>query len=287
MAESPYIIDVNLQNFLTTVVEKSKETLVLVDFWADWCSPCKVLIPLLAKLADEYQGKFILAKVNIDEQPELAAQFSVRSVPTVKIFKQGKIVDEFLGVQPESALRTLLERHIERPVERLRQQAYDAYKQGNIPAAIQIIQTALASEPNYYPLHLDLANYYISNKQLEAAEKILQSLPVNIQADALFTQLSNKLNFAKIVVNAPSLETLNATLTTQENDVQARYQRGAYAVLHGEYENALADFLSVMRLNRRFEDDAGRKGLIAVFELLGNQGDLVSRYRSKMSALLY
>ncbi|ALG67975.1 thioredoxin [Beggiatoa leptomitoformis] len=287
MNESPYVVTITTQNFVEAVIEKSKEVPVLVDFWAEWCSPCKTLMPTLYKLADAYQGNFILAKINIDEQPELATQYSVRSVPTLKLFKNSNIVDELLGVQPESALRTLIERHRERPADRLRQQANIAYKQGNIKAAIEILQTARAEEPDYYPLHLDLANYFISDKQFDDAERVLQALPVNIQADPIFNQLSNKLNFARIALTAPTIDHLDTQIAQHPDDIQAYYQRGAYAVLIGEYEKALADFLVVMRLNRRFQEDAGRKGILAVFNLLNNQGDLVSQYRSKMSALLY
>jgi putative thioredoxin len=128
MSESIVIADA--QNFTVQVIEKSEKVPVLVDFWAEWCAPCKMLLPILNKLVEEYQGQFILAKVNSDEQQELAAQYGIRSIPALKLFRHGKVVEEMTGVQSESVLREMIDRHRDRPADKLREQASAAHLAG-------------------------------------------------------------------------------------------------------------------------------------------------------------
>jgi len=131
MSESPYIHNVSMQNFQNLVLEKSINKPVLVDFWADWCQPCQTIMPMLAKLAEEYEGKFELAKVNADAEQELAAHFGIKSLPTMKLFFQGQIVDEKLGAVPESEIRAMLDKHIVSESQQFMQTAMMAYEQGD------------------------------------------------------------------------------------------------------------------------------------------------------------
>ena len=132
MSESPFIIDLTLENFEQVVLRDSQQTPVLIDFWASWCQPCQILMPLLSKLAEEYQGKFILAKLNTEEQQEIAAQFGIRSIPTVKLFKDGAQVDEFAGALPENDIRTFLDKHIPRETNSVLAQAEHMMAMGNL-----------------------------------------------------------------------------------------------------------------------------------------------------------
>jgi putative thioredoxin len=287
MAESPYIVTVDNTNFMTTVIESSKKVLVLVDFWADWCSPCKVLMPILEKLAAEYQGQFILAKINIDEQADLAHQFAVRSVPTLKLFRHGKVVDEMLGVQGETALRTLINTHRDRPADDLRRQAAQAYHRGQFTTAVELLQTACELDKTYYPSYLDLAQVFLEMGQIETMEAILKELPASIQAETATQKLQVRLNFTKVAQNAPDMAQLQAALATDPNQHELRYQLSALQVLKQDYEGALENLLELMRRNRKFREDAGRRGLVDVFLLLNHEGALVSRYRGRMTSLLY
>lgn len=287
MSSSPYIVTVTVENFAQEVIERSSQVPVLVDFWAQWCNPCKMLLPVLTKLAEEYQGKFILAKVNTDEQQQLATQYGIRSIPTLKLFRRGRVVDEIAGVQSETALRAMIDKYRDRPADKLRLQA-EAYKfSGDTEQAIEILKEAIELEPSYYEIHLDLAKLLLETQQVEAAELLLKELPVNIQTEARVQVLYNLSTFARIAQNAPDLEQLQQQLATTPTDHHARYQLAALQVLHENYTAALDNFLELMQRDRKFNDDAGRKGLLAVFNLLNNQGDLVSRYRSKMARLLY
>ena len=144
MSNSPYIIDITLENFQQVILEGSMQHPVLVDFWADWCAPCKQLLPILTKLADEYQGQFILAKVNIEEQQELAAQFQVRSVPTVMLVSQGQLVDQFNGAKPESEIRAFLEPHLSNPVAQLKEQIKQLVGAEELDQAQMLLQQAIS-----------------------------------------------------------------------------------------------------------------------------------------------
>lgn len=287
MSDSLYIVIADAQNFATEVLERSYQVPVLVDFWADWCAPCKMLMPILSKLADEYQGQFILAKVNSDEQQQLASQYGIRNLPTLKLFRYGKVVDEMMGVQPETVLREMIDRHRERPADKLRQQATAIHQAGDSVQAIALLEQAREMEPSYHVIQLDLAKIMIDTQRFEEAQQLLHELPANVQTDVEVNKLMAHLTFSLIATKAPSLKTLESQLAENPNDMMAHYQLSATKVLEGAYEVAMEHLLEIMRRDRKFEDDAGRKGLLTVFTLLDNQGSLVNRYRGKMSALLY
>lgn len=287
MNNSPYIITVNIQNFKTEVLEKSKDLPVLVDFWAEWCSPCKMLMPVLEQLIDAYQGKFILAKVNTEQEKQLANQYNVRSIPALKLFRYGQIVEDVVGVQPESVLRELIDRHREHPADKLRLEAIQAHTLGDSDQAIALLKEGCVEEPNYYPVQLELIKLLIDIDQINEAQQLLQNLPLTMQSEAEVQSLSAHLSFAVIVHEAPELEVLEKKLADNPSDDTARYQAAAHYVLMKNYERAMAHLLELMRRNRRFQEDAARKSLLTVFNLLENRGPLVSQYRAKMSSLLY
>jgi putative thioredoxin len=205
----------------------------------------------------------------------------------LKLFRRGRVVEEIAGVQSETALRALIDKYRDRPADKLRLQA-EAYKfSGDTDQAIEILRKAVDLEPTYFDIHLDLAKLLLETQQVEAAELLLKELPVNIQTEARVQVLYNLLTFARIAQNAPEIEQLQPQLTTTPDDHHARYQLAALQVLHEEYAAALENFLELMQRDRKFNEDAGRKGILAVFNLLNNQGELVSRYRSRMARLLY
>jgi putative thioredoxin len=287
MITSPHIVSVTAANFAQAVIEKSSQVPVLVDFWAEWCSPCKMLMPILTQLAEEYQGQFVLAKVNTDEQQELATQYGIRSIPTLKLFRRGRVVEEVAGVQSETMLRNLIDKHRDRPADKLRLQAEAHRFAGNYEQAIAILQDARTLEPTYYDVHLDLAKLFLLSQQGDAAENLLKQLPVNLQTEPRVQTLYHLLTFARVAADANDPDALRTRLESAPEDAQTRYQLAALQVLHEEYPAALENFLELMRRDRKFKEDAGRKGLLAVFNLLDNQGELVSRYRSQMTRLLY
>jgi len=287
MSNSPYIVIANSRNFAETVIEKSQQVPVLADFWADWCAPCKTLLPVLTQLATEYQGKFILAKINTDEERELATQYNVRNIPNLKLFRHGKVVEEVVGVQPEATFRTLIDRHREREADKLRFQALEAYRQGEIDQALEWLEQARNSDPTYYVIHQDLIQIFIDSQRFEEAEQLLRSLPANVQTEPAFNELSVQLKFAIVVAKAPNRDELVQILREDSACHLARYQLAIRLSLLNEHEAALQQLLELLKRDRHFQEEVARKTMVEIFQLLGNRGELVTRYRNKMSALLY
>ncbi len=287
MADSPFIVEVSHETFAEEVLAKSNQVPVLVDFWAAWCGPCQMLMPMLAKLVEEYQGNFLIAKVNSDEQQALAAQFGVRSLPTVKIFKNGSVVDEFMGVQPEPVIRDMIERHIVRASDHVRAQALAAYEQGQLDEAIALLEQAIEMDPANHTLKIDLAGIYAQQGKAESAEEMLQSLPTDVRQQDEVKALLARMHYASEAQGAPDLTELEAQVHANPDDLEARQQLAARQIGAGNFEPAMEQFLEMMKRDRSFGDDAGRQGLLAVFDMLGGSGELVNRYRRQMFNLLH
>lgn len=282
------IADVNAQNFQQVVMDNSHQLPVLVDFWAPWCAPCKAVMPILEKLAAEFGGQFLLAKVNIDENPELANQFAVRSVPTFKLIKKGQVVAEQTGGQPEQVFRALLEAHIERPSDSLRLQARQAYAAGQVDQALALLAEAAQVDPNNYKVHLDLVQMYMQSGHLDKATELFNKLPDEAKNSKEGKPLSGILSFAEIMQHSDDLATLQAKLQTNPNDVDALYGFASILVIHQEYEKAMQTLLKLFAVDRGYKDGAPQKALIKLFEMLVDQApDLVKAYRRKLQNFLY
>lgn len=286
MSTSPYIMDVTLENFENEVVRRSHTTPVVVDFWAAWCGPCQALMPILARLAEEYQGRFFLAKVNSDEQQALASRFAVRSLPTVKLFKKGAPVAEFLGAQPERAVRALLDQHIGRPSDALLEAALDEEGAGRIDRALSQLRQARDSDPTNKRLSIHLGRILLEQGQVEEAERILNGVTAGAQSDPELAPLLARLEFVRLAVSAPTLPALREMIEKDPENLQARLWLGIRLLLQGDYEAALEQWLSVVRADRRFDNDAGRRMLLNAFAFLGPKSELVRKYRQLLAMAL-
>jgi putative thioredoxin len=287
VSETPFAFDIGAENFQQYVLENSYKVPVLVDFWAEWCAPCKTLKPILESLAAEYNGQFLLAKVNSDNEQALAQQFGVRSLPTVKVFRNGEIVDEFMGAQPEPVIRQLLEQHIERESDRLAAEALLAAEDGNHDLAQQLFQQAHDLDPANHRVTTAMARLLIDQGETEQAEQMLQSLPPAQREDTEVRTLLAQINIRKATSDAPDAQTLEQRILDDPDDLKARLQLANISIAGNDYETGMEHLLEIMKRDRGFEDDAGRKGLINCFEMLGGEGELVSAYRRKMSMLLH
>jgi len=278
--------EVTEQNFASQVIEASHQQPVLVDFWATWCGPCQSLMPILEQLVQSYQGKFLLAKVEIDSQQGLASQFGVRSVPTVKLVKNGQIVDEFTGALPEGQIRTFLDKHIENESEQLMQQALMLYQQGDTEAALLQMGQILQADPDNQNNKIMYANILLREQHIDEAKKWLESLPADAKDNPQVQAMQAQLEFIHIVENAPDMASLQQQLADDPDNSEARYQLSAHAILQGQFEIAFEQLLEIVKRDRQYQDDAGRKALLKLFDLLGDQHELVSSYRRKLAMAL-
>ena len=287
MADSPFIFEVTSENFQQIIIEGSHSQPVLVDFWADWCAPCKSLMPLLAKLADEYQGKFVLAKINTEEQRELASQFGIRSLPTVKLFRNGQPVDEFMGALPEGNVRAFLDKHIPRESDLLLSQADSLLLQGDVAKAGELINQANRMEPDNPRVRVSYARYKATLGEFSDAEKLLEALPPEEKEKPEVVSMLARIAFDRIASSAPTQDELEQTLKQDPSNARAMYQLAAHRIIQNDYETALDLLLSLMIKDRQYNDDAGRKAMLQVFGLLGGEGELVKRYRTRMFNALH
>ncbi len=286
MVTSPYILDVTLESFENEVIARSQTTPVLVDFWAAWCGPCQALMPILAKLAEEYQGRFFLAKVNSDEQQALASRFKVRSLPTVKLFKKGTEVAEFLGAQPERTVRALLDQHIGRPSDALLDAALDEEGAGHIDRALAQLREAHDRDPANNRLTIHLGRILLEQGHTEEAERILNGITGRVQGDQELAPLLARLEFVRLAASAPPLPALQQALANEPGNLEARVRLGVRYLLKGDYEPALEQWLAVVRADRRFDNDAGRRMLLSAFAVLGPKNELVRKYRNLLAMAL-
>lgn len=285
MADTPFIIDVTRENY-AQLMQASFEVPVLLDFWASWCQPCQALTPVLVRLAEEYQGKFVLGKLNTEEQQEIAAQFGIRSIPTVKLFRDGQPVDEFMGALPERSVREFLDRHLPRESDALVAQARNHLLAGDPEQAIAMLQKALDADPDNPRITVALAESQASSGDVTAAEATLGGLPPEVRDQAEVAALRNRLYFAAQVSDAPNAAELEARIADNAADHEALLQLAFRKAIDADYESAMELLLRLMQSDRTFGDDAGRRGLLKIFEVLGDD-PLVSRYRSRMASLLY
>ena len=284
MSDLPHVFDATTETFEAEVLRKSLEVPVLVDFCATWCGPCKTLGPILEKLAGDYNGAFLLAKVDVDKEQQIAAAFQIRSVPTVFLVKDGQIVDGFPGALPEGQLREFLASHGVQPAEAAEAQAEE------IPLdpqqQVAALREAVAAEPDKDELKLDLVLALLKTGEAAEAERLLDALPANLATDDRAVKARARLGFAAALKDAPAPESLRAAVAANPDDLRARHLLGVHALVAGDSEAALEQFLEMLKRDRAFEDGLARKSLIDAFRVIEDDA-LVSQYRRKMSSLLF
>lgn len=285
-AAKPHVFDATAERFQEEVLQKSLQVPVLIDFWAEWCQPCKTLGPILEKLAADYNGAFELAKVDVEAEQQLGAAFQIRSIPTVFLVKDGQLVDGFAEALPEGTVREFLKQHGIEPAPAAEPEPAAEAPPVNAHAEVVRLRHEVAEHPDKSELKLDLALALLATGAAGESEQLLDALPANLATDDRSLRARARLNFLAVTRDAPPLETLEAALAAQPEDLQARYLLGARQIAAGRDEAGLEQFIELLRRDRAYRDGLPRKALIDAFRVVADE-DLVGRYRRKMSALLF
>ena len=285
-ASAAHVFDATTATFEAEVLQKSLQTPVLVDFWAEWCGPCKTLGPILEKLAGEFHGAFELAKVDTEQEPQIASAFQIRSIPTVFLVMGGQIVDGFQGALPEGQVRQFLKHHGIEPAQPAEDAEPAAAPSVDPHAEVMRLRKAVEAEPDKAELRLDLALALLQTGSAHEAEQLLDALPANLSTDDRTIRARARLGFAALLKDAPPAQTLEAAIAANGDDLRARHLLGVRRIVAGDAEGGLEELLEMLRRNRNFEDGLPRKALIDAFRVVEDE-DLVGRYRRKMSSLLF
>jgi putative thioredoxin len=284
---STFAREITSADFDHGVIQASKQAPVLVDFWAPWCGPCRALTPVLERLAEIYQGKFLLAKVNSDENPDLAREYGIRSIPNVKAFVDGQLVDEFLGALPESAVREFIDRLLPTPGELIRRDAATQAAAGDQERALALLETAVDMEPNNDAVRSDRIEILLDLGRIAQAREAASRLSPLASQDPRAGRVLARLQLADTVPGETDAGALETRVRSNPDDLQTRLRLAKLYAGQQRYEPALEQLLEITRRDRGFGEDAGRKTMLAIFDLLHGQSELVGRYRRLLAAALH
>ncbi|MDL1891986.1 thioredoxin [Sphingobacteriales bacterium CHB3] len=267
----------DVTDFQTGVIERSKQIPVLVDFWAEWCGPCKILGPVLERLAAQANGTWQLAKVNTEELPDVAAQYNIRSIPNVKLFVDGKVETEFVGALPEQMVKQWLAKNIPSTYRKTVEQAEQLLKEGNSQQAQQLLEDVVLHEPGNHKARALLARLLVFTDQPKAL-----SLVSDIEQDSEAFDIAEAIRtFARLADTARTPEQL------PEDGVKGEYLSAIRRLESGDFTAALEGFINVIRTNRYYDDDGSRKACIAIFKILGEEHGITQNFRREFSRALY
>jgi putative thioredoxin len=289
--ETPYIFDATTATFDQLVIENSFHKPVLVDFWAEWCAPCKVLMPMLKQIAESYEGELLLAKVDCDAEQDIVARFGIRSLPTVVLFKDGQPVDGFAGAKLESEIRAILEPHVPQPAPKDTaadplQIAQEMFAESHFAEAEAVLQTILSEDNSNAPALILYARCLAERNELAEARTVLDAVKGDEHKTAL-AGAKAQLTFLAESAALPDVADLKSRLAQNPQDDEAAYQLAIKQLSRQQYEPALEGMLKLFIRNRGYNEGQPHKTLLQVFDLLGNEHPLVTAYRRKLFAALY
>ena len=282
MPASAAVIDVTDATFQEEVLERSKTVPVVVDFWAPWCGPCRVLGPIIERTAATHGGDVVLAKLNTDENPRTATQFRIQGIPAVKAFKGGKLVSEFTGSIPEPQVAAFFQKLVPSAAERATREAAGHADSGNAAAAEAAFRTALAAQPGNAEAIVGLATLLIARSDVEEATTLLDRIPGDRRAKALKHRV-----FLDGFAKKHAGEDLAGEAERNPYDARARYRYGLLLAAREQYDAALEELLDSIRADRKFAEEAARKAVLGVFDILGPDDPRTRDYQRQLASVLF
>ena len=286
MSEQQTVVVIDQTNAQQILIDESFNRPVLVDFWADWCEPCKQLMPLLERLADEYAGAFLLAKINADEQQGIAGQLGVRSLPTVMLFKDGQPVDGFTGAQPETAIRELLQKHLPSPWDAKIAEATDLLDQGQTADAVALLRAAWEESNRQLEVTLAYAGALLEANRLDDAEAVLNEVRL-VDRDAVHEQLMAQIELKREAGKSPEVEALEADLEANPDSHDVRVKLAVQLTTGGQYREALEHLLHVLRIDRDWNNGEAKRLYLDTIASIGKGDPLAAEYQRKLFSILY
>lgn len=281
-----YIIEVNQHNAQQVLIDASFQQPVLIDFWAQWCAPCKTMTPILEKLAQEYAGAFVLAKVDCDAQQEIASQFGVRSLPTIVLMKDGQPLDGLAGAQPEAAIRQLLEPHLPKPWDIYLDDARRLMAAGEYGAALGPLRQAAEQSRGRGDILIELASVYLELNRFEEAEEALGRVRLADQ-DGRYREVRAQLDLRREAAKSPELSALEERCAADPDNLDLAYQLALQYSQNNYHRDALELLISILRRDREYGDGQARKTLLDIIAALGSGDPLAAEYQRKLFSILY
>ena len=279
------VIDIDQENAQQYLIDESFNRPVVVDFWADWCAPCKQLMPLLEKLADEYAGAFLLAKINADEQQGISQQLGVRSLPTVMVFKDGQPVDGFAGAQPETAVRELLQKHLPSPWDAKIAEANELLDQGNTADAVGLLRAAWEESNKLLDVTLAYAGALIEANRLDEAEQVLDEVRL-FDREAVHEQLMAQIELKREAGKSPEIEALERELGLDESNHGIRVKLAVQLSAASHFRDALEHLLVVLRSDRDWNNGEAKRMYLDTIATIGKGDPLAAEYQRKLFSIL-
>ncbi len=287
------IKDTTTQHFTADVIQESRNQVVLVDFWAPWCGPCKQLTPVLEKVVNASNGKVKLVKMNIDDHPAVAGQLGIQSIPAVIAFKDGQPVDGFMGALPESKVREFIDKVAgpgdgpDQQIEAALAAAKEAADAGDAQLAADIYQEVLSVKPDSLPAIVGMAGLLVEAGDIDAAQSVLDGVPAELAGDASVAGLKARIALALQTESLGDPSDLQQRLEADPKDHQARFDLAMLYNARGERDAAADCLLAIMRADRAWNDDGARKQLLLFFEAWGMADEATLAGRRKLSSLLF
>ena len=282
-----YIYEGTEENFAELVLANSRKGPVVVDFWAPWAGPSQRQREIVTRLVEAYGGRFLLVTVNTDRQKPLATRYGINALPSLRVFRHGRIVDAFNGMQIQADYDELIERHLGLGGSAAQRQALEAWQNGDVDTALQVIADAAVADPDDLALPLMMAKLLIRLHRVDEAAALLESLPADARDTEEVASLSAHVEFLRAAESAPDAGVLDASIAAGPDDVDARWQRAALHLMADEYEAALQQLMEILRRNREFRGDLARRGLLALFSVIKGQEPLIRKYRAELSRLIH